>query len=326
MLMLVKSQKSKVKSRSSLLSLTIRGLLSLSVVVFALSSCNPEAKAVSGMKVQIEINPFVMSSGFIRVAFVPNKEAYYHVGIVPVEEAPDTTKSSSVKGFMSLMLDRAYADYLYWRSDLLYDGVSPVAEFPTHSLQYGQVTRNFTLLEPGKDYMVFAFAVDAQTNKPDGRLFTSYVSTSITSEYEDLYFEYRVRGYWDYIYPLFFSQMGMGEQIVNYVPWVGATADSVDLVTNGYDGPQAYFLDLFGGYQFFHDDSNIHFGIYAHNNNGLGDGSSYTLFEEGHTYYTGLSLMDGYLSKEALVIYKFHWKNEKIQLLFDKDDVLTTKW
>lgn len=294
--------------------------------VLVMTSCNPEAKATSGMKVEIEINPIVISSGFMQFSFIPNKEAYYHVGIVPIKEAPDTTNYRSIKGFMSLMLDRAYADYLYWRADLLSRGVSPVAEFPTHSLQYGTVERNFTLLEPNQSYLVFAFAVDAQTNKPDGRLFTCYINTEEKSAFEDIRFEYRVRGYWDYVYPTYFFQMGEGEQIVNYVPWVGATADSTYLRYYGYNSPEAYFTETFEEYKLYKEETYIHFGIYAHNNNGFGDGTSLTLFEKGHTYYTGISLMDGYLSKETLVIYKFRWEGEQTHFLFKNTDQLTTTW
>ena len=291
------------------------------------TACNPEAKAISGMKVEIDIRPIVISSGFMQFVFAPNKEAYYHVGIVPVEEAPDTTRSSSVMGFMSLMLDRAYADYLYWRADLLSQGVSPVAEFPTHSLQYGTVTYNFTMLQPDKEYLVYAFAVDAQTNKPDGRLFTCYMRTEAISMYEDINFEYRVRGYWDYVYPVYFFTRGEGNQIIDYVPWVGATADSLDLVKNGYSSPSEYFIGLFDDYVLNKAETRIHYGIYAHNNNGYGDGTSHTLFESGHTYYTAIALMDGYFSDEASVLYKFHWQDENTQFLFDKNQsLLLNQW
>lgn len=300
-------------------------IIALMALMALCASCNPDVKAVSGMKVVIDINPYIISSGFIKVSFVPNEDAYYHVGIVPVDEAPDTTSNASVKGFMSLMLDRTYADYLYWRAWLLSQGVSPVAEFPTHSLQYGTVEHNFTFLEPDKEYMVYAFAVDAKTNKPDGRLFTSYVSTTDMSCYEDIEFEYRVRGYWDYVYPTYFFMMGDGNQIVNYVPWVGATVDSLALREYGMS-PMRYFVDMFQEYVLYKEDDRIHFGIYAHNNNGIGDGTSSTLFEEGHTYYTGIALMDGYLSNKASVIYKFRWDGESTQLYFDSSDELKTMW
>lgn len=298
-------------------------LSSLLVLALAsLSSCNPEAKAVSGMDVEIKMSPIIVSSGFVQFTFETNKEAYYHIGIVPVEQAPDTSNSSSVRTFMALMLDKTYADYLYWRSYLLEQGTPYVAEFPTHSLQYGMVEHCFTLLDPGTDYMVYAFVVDAKTNKPDGRLFTYYLSTEMESVFEDaMQFEYRVRGYWDYVYPV--SNYG---EIMSWVPWVGATIDSVLLVENDYLSPLDFFVQTFIEYMQYQEEFRVHFGIYAHNNDGIGDGTSLTYFEEGHTYYTGVAMMDGYLSSTSSAIYKFRWEGEKTQLFFTNDDALDTDW
>ncbi|MBQ7531422.1 MAG: hypothetical protein IJT12_06910 [Paludibacteraceae bacterium] len=298
-------------------------LISLFILALtSLSSCNPEAKAVSGLDVEIKMSPVIVSSGFMQVTFEPNKEAYYHIGIIPAEQAPDTSNSYNVRTFMALMLDKAYADYLYWRSDLLEQGTPYVAEFPTHSLQYGKVEHCFTLLEPDKDYMIFAFVVDAKTNKPDGRLFTYYLSTEAESVFEDaMQFEYRVRGYWDYVYPV--SIYG---DIMSWVPWVGATIDSLMLVETDYLNPLDFFVQTFHEYMQYQENDRIHFGIYAHNNDGIGDGSSMTFFDEGHTYYTGVAMMDGYLSSSASAIYKFRWEGEKTQLFFTSQDILDTEW
>lgn len=300
--------------------------LAAAIVLLSLSSCNPEAKAVSGMNVKIELNPYIISSGFVKCKFNSDQESYYHIGIVSKDEAPDPNNPYSVKSFMTLQLDRAYAEYMDWRVLLLADGVQPIAEFPTHSLQYGAVEHNFTLLEPDKEYMIYAFVVNSHTNKPDGRLFTYDLSTSKTSLFENLQFEYRVRGDWDYIYPIMKSPSGEGEQLVDYVPWVGATVDSLSLIEYGYSSPAAYFEKDFSEYVLYKEDSRIHFGIYVHNNNGIGDGSSFTVFENGHTYYTGLSLMDGYLSKESLTIYKFQWEDENTQFYFTPVERLKTEW
>ena len=77
------------------------------------------------------------------------------------------------------------------------------------------------------------------------------------------------------------------------IPWVGETIDSLVLrneinpVTPGY-----YFIDRMNILR--EDDStNIFYGMYAHNNDGFGDGSSTTEFEEGHTYYTAMASFDG---------------------------------
>lgn len=297
--------------------------LIIAFALMSLASCNPEVKAVSGMKVKVTIQEEVVSSGFMSFHFESSEEAYYHVGIVPVEQAPDTSRSSSVRTFMALMLDKAYADYLYWRSDLLEQGTPYVAEFPTHSLQYGAVDYNFTLLTPDTEYMVFAFVVDAKTNKPDGRLFTHYVRTEPLSLYEEaIQFEYRVRGYWDYIYPV--SILG---DILSWVPWVGATVDSLELMTiEQLSCPAEYFVNEFTELFEYKEFDRIHFGIYAHENNGIGDGSSTTYFEEGHTYYTAIALMDGYLSATASAIYKFRWQGNDTQLYFTPDQTIGFDW
>lgn len=294
----------------------------LASAMMSLSSCNPEAKAVSGQKVKVTIEPQITSSGFMNVRFSTNTEAYYHIGILPVAEAPDLTNSTNAKSFMALMLDQAYADFLYWRSGLLMEGTPYVAEFASHSLQYGTVDHSFTLLTPDTDYLIYAFPVNVSANKPDGRLFLQRVSTSKTSAYEDMQFIYRVRGYWDYIYPT--SSSG---SVLADAPWGGATRDSLWLRELGeYASVHAYFSELFSAYQLFQANDLLHFGIYVHNNDGFGDGSSDTFFEEGHTYYTALALMDGYLSQKASAIYKFTWHGEQTQLLFDSSQRLTTDW
>ncbi len=296
------------------------------VVLSVFTACDPEVKAVSGMNVVIDINPVASSSGFIRCIFTPNKDAYYHIGIIPVSEAPDVTNNAAVRTFMSLMLDKTYADYIYWRYDLLVNGSPYVAGFPTHSLQYGETDKMFTLLKPGTDYMIYAFVVDAKTNKPDGRLFTYNMSTTEKSLCKDTKFEYRVKGMWDYIYPV----DGESGIVLTYVPWAGKTIDSLQMYDTGYYAgyvsPRAYFMSEFNDYMEYQENDRLHLGIYAHNNDGVGDGTSETLFEEGHTYYTAITVMDGYFEDNAMVIYKFRWEGEKTSLLFKHPQRLTTDW
>ena len=301
----------------------------LACAMIALVACNPEAKAVSGPKVEIRIEPIFISSGCMRISFTSSQEAYFYVGVIPAAEAPDTTQATSVRAFMNRKLDVAYADYLYWRYDILEQEVPYVAEFATHSLQYSKVDYTFPLLTPNTNYMIYAFVVDAKSNKPDGRLFVQFVSTEQKSMFADTRFEYRVRGYWDYIYPL--SANG---DIYSYAPWVGMTADSAELAqemqemsyVQPYSSAKDYFLDIFGTYKAYDVTSRILYGIYVHKNDGVGDGSSSTLFEHGHTYYTALALMDGYLDKETITIYKFHWDDETTSYFFRKEQNLSTDW
>lgn len=289
--------------------------------VMVMTACDPEAKAVSGQQVEITIEQQIVSSGFVSARFSTNKEAYYHIGILPDSVAPDLSTPANIRSFMSLTLDRAYADYLYWRYDLLLEGTPYVAEFASHALQYGTVEQSFTMLTPGTDYMIYAFPVDAKTNKPNGRLFVQHIGTAKTSVYEDMHFVYRVQGLWDYVYPTAAS----GEILYN-APWGGETIDSAALVEYGYASPAAYFAETFEAYQLFQANELVHFGIYVHNNDGEWDGRSATLFESGHTYYTSLALMDGYLSKKAAAIYKFRWENSNTQYTFNSSQSLVTEW
>ena len=296
--------------------------------VLSLSSCNPEAKAESGMDINITIEPYIVSSGFVQMAFNTNKEAYYHVGIVPVSEAPDTASRASIRAFMNLKLDEAYTQYIQWRHALLEEGVPYIAEFPTHSLQYGHNELNFNYLDRGTDYMVYAFVVDAKTNKPDGRLFTYFLTTMEETPFEVLDFEYRVRGEWDYVYPVYYYEWEAESysEIIDFVPWVGATIDSLQMHETTFSTVPDYFWHLFGSYVDNKMVDKIHFGIYAHDNNGYGDGTSNTIFEEGHTYYTAVALMDGYMTEKAFYIYKFHWEGQETQLYFKKEDAMLTDW
>ena len=298
----------------------------VSLALCMLTACNPEANAVSGDHVKIDIYTNVVSSGYMQVTFRPNADAYYHVGIVPIDQAPDTSSAISVKNFMQQQLDRTYADYLNWRPLLLEEGVSTIAEFATHSLQYGSDKYYFTFLVPDNEYMIYAYAVDAKTNKPDGKFASLFIRTERTSMFEDLQFEYRVRGYWDYVYPAYQLTDDAAPEVLTWVPWAGASVDSATLAESDYTNPKEYFMDLFDEYTLYKQNNYIHFGIDVRNNNYYTPGTSETIFEEGHTYYTGLSLMDGYLSDSTLYIYRFRWENEQTQLYLTAKDALTTEW
>ncbi|MDD5892439.1 MAG: hypothetical protein PUC72_07910, partial [Bacteroidales bacterium] len=134
-------------------------------------------------------------------------------------------------------------------------------------------------------------------------------------------FKYRINDTWDYVYPL--DETG---KINPNIPWVGETIDSLVLrneinpVTPGY-----YFIDRMNILR--EDDStNIFYGMYAHNNDGFGDGSSTTEFEEGHTYYTAMASFDGPIILEGeyknYAIYKFTWTKGMKRVFTKEDDTL----
>ena len=147
---------------ATLLSNMRRLLPLLLCAIFA--ACNPDVVAYTE-DVEITIDVEQVSAGFAQVRFSTNKEAYYLISIQPTQEGIDPHKIA--KTFMLLSLDSAYADYLYWRNKQLQQHIPFVADFSSHSLQYGDITHFFTLLQPKTEYWVYAFVVDPNTNKPD---------------------------------------------------------------------------------------------------------------------------------------------------------------
>jgi hypothetical protein len=198
-----------------------------------------------------------------------------------------------------------------------------VADFASYALQYGNTDHHFTLLKPSTTYWVYAFVVDPNSNKPVGTLFVKTITTTATSQVP-MWFEYRVEGQWDYVYP----KDTLGE-INSYTPWVGETIDSITLREQGWETPGDYFLSLFDEvYKGNYD--RILYGIYAHENDGEGDGTSRTQFEMGKTYYTGMSALDAPLiyplDKNTYDIYRFTWTGDSTKLYFTPADCTGGKW
>lgn len=274
------------------------------VLCAVLAACNPNAVAYTeGVEITIDVEQ--VSAGFAQVRFSTNKEAFYLISIQPTREDIDPQKIA--KTFMLLSLDSAYADYLYWRNKQLQQLIPFVADFPSHSLQYGNIKHFFTLLRPNTEYWVYAFVVDPITNKPAGKLFVETITTDSTSRIP-VQFEYRIDGYWDYIYP----KDSMGE-IISTIPWVGETIDSVSIREGGWNSPGEYFFERFK--HVYHEDyERILYGIYAHENNGVSDGTSATYFKEGTTYYTAMAALDAPLKfplpRNIYNIYRFTWIGE----------------
>jgi len=284
------------------------------------SACNPEVEAHT-KDVQVTIDVQQVSAGYISVEFSTNKKAFYLMGIHPIREGVDIKKVE--KQFMLLALDSAYVDYLYWRNKQLQQLTPVIADFASHSLQYGNANHYFTLLQPATDYWVYAFVVDPNTNKPAGKLYFQTVTTREES-LQPMFFEYRVEGRWDYVYP----KDSTGE-INSFTPWVGETIDSITLREQGWESPGAYFLsrfkDVYAGTY-----TRILYGIYAHENNGVGDGTSITNFEFGKTYYSGMASLDAPLAypldTNAYDIYRFTWMGDSTDLYFTPADCIGGAW
>ena len=287
-----------------------------------LLGCKPEKVVYYTEDVTVDIQVKQVSAGYVNVEFSTDEKAFYLTGIHQVREDIDDIHKVA-KQFMLLALDSAYVDYLFWRNQQLQDMAPFVADFASYALQYGNTNRYFTLLRPSTTYWVYAFVVDPYSNKPSGTLFLETITTTATSQVP-MFFEYRVEGQWDYVYP----KDSKGE-INSYTPWVGETIDSITLREQGWETPGDYFLSLFdevynGNYD------RILYGIYAHENNGLGDGTSRTDFEMGKTYYTGMAALDAPmiypLDKNVYDIYRFTWMGDSTKLYFTPVNSMGGEW
>ncbi len=292
----------------------------IGVCLISFAACNPEVAAYTeGVEIMIDIEQ--VSAGFAQVSFSTNKEAFYLISIQPTQEGVDPQQIA--KTFMLLSLDSAYVDYLYWRNKQLQQYIPFVADFSSHSLQYGDITHFFTLLQPKTEYWVYAFVVDPNTNKPAGKLFVETITTDSISTIP-LQFEYRVDGYWDYIYPV--DSTG---KVVSTIPWVCETIDSISIREGGWRVPGEYFFSRFKNV-YYEDYERILYGIYAHENDGVGDGTSATHFQEGVTYYTGMAALDAPLAfplpRNIYNIYRFTWQGDTTNFYLTPAQSLDGSW
>lgn len=290
----------------------------LSALLFAaaasaiLLSCSTEA--THDGNVDIEINIKQMSAGFAEVEFQPGGSAWY-CAVMP-QARPNYDPLRARKQFMNYVLDALYKDYINWRFNLLVSQVPHIADFTSHSLQYGTTDKFFTDLTPDTDYWLLAFPVNPKTNTPEGKLFLNKVHTPSKSIL-DVHFSYRVYDDWDYIYP-----MDKNNTVVSNFPYVAFTMDSLQLRKDGYAKAADYFLEKYESVR-ENNNANVFYGTYAHWNNGEGDGTSETIFKKDHIYYTGIFVFDGPIS--SYQIYKFRWETD-LDLLFYPEDELEEDW
>lgn len=303
---------------ATLLSNMRRLLPLLLCAIFA--ACNPDVVAYTE-DVEITIDVEQVSAGFAQVRFSTNKEAFYLISIQPTQEGINPQEIA--KTFMLLSIDSAYADYLYWRNKQLQQHIPFVADFSSHSLQYGDIKHFFTLLQPSTEYWVYAFVVDPNTNKPAGKLFLETITTDSVSRIP-VQFEYRIDGCWDYIYPV-----DSAGEILSTIPWVGETMDSVSIREGGWRVPGEYFFDRFKNV-YYEEYDRILYGIYAHENNGVGDGTSVTNFEVGKTYYTAMAALDAPLvfplPRSIYNVYRFTWMGDSTSLYFTPAESMDGEW
>ena len=293
----VKGERLKVKG--------IFWFLSVFIFQFSFSSCNPDAHwEASNVEIFMDIR--TVSAGFIECQFSTNKDAYYLIAVEEVQE--DYDPMAHQKQFMMLALDSANKEYIIWRNRLLREGEFNIAPFASHVLQYGTVEHFFTGLIPGQDYWVYAFVVNPEKLTPAGKLYITRVTTKMES-IVDVHFDYRVNGYWDYVYPL-----DKNNDIYARFPYVATTRDSLEIAAQEVS-PEIYFsswlLDLLTD----NLKANLLYGVKAVNNDGI---NSHLKFEAGHTYFTAIAGYDGAWGDN--VIYKFHWEGEQTSYYFTNED------
>lgn len=286
-------------------------LIATAIIV---SSCDTHAAYnTEGVVIDMEISQ--LRSGFCEVEFTPSSDAWYYVDVKPVSY--DIDPQDYKAEFMSLALDGAYMRYITWRHGQLMQLTPYVADFASHSLKYRNTCYYFYYLEPDTDYWLFSFVVAPKTNEPRGDLFCQTIHTRTKSDI-DVTLLYKVSGSWDYGYPL----DGNGS-LTTDIPWTGITYDSADIADEMASMTPDEFFGQCCADLVKNRNANIFRGIYAHNNDGIGDGTTTTLYQEGHTYYTCMAVMDGEFSQR--VIYKFTWTKD-IELTFMPSDSLSNEW
>lgn len=299
-------------------------VLCLFSFVLCLFSCDPRAKWETE-EVEIQMNITTVSAGYVECSFSTNKDAYYLVAIEPVR--PDYDPMAHQKQFMTLALDSANAEYIQWRYDLLSKGEFSIAPFASHSLQYGSIDHFFTGLTLGTEYWIYAFVVNPETMKPAGKLYLEKVETTYSS-IVPIRFEYRVKGDWDYAYPI----DSVTGHINSHFPYVAITMDSLeirellrevhetkDTSTLYYYANTAQEFFVFWLYEQFRNPGNalVRYGVSVVENDGI---SSRLFFLEDHTYYTFIGGYD-FSFAEQMALYKFRWHYDYTHYFTNKENI-----
>lgn len=148
----------------------------LLTILLVLVSCNTQQKYITeSTDIQLSVQEKLVTASKLTVDLkLGNDKAYYFCGILPADQY---TVSKNNLRFMQLCLDYLYKDYIEWRFQKLVDNEEYIASFAGHYLLYGNNTKSFTQLEAGRDYLIFAFCVNPETNEPMGEMKYVYAST-----------------------------------------------------------------------------------------------------------------------------------------------------
>ncbi|MBO4465101.1 MAG: hypothetical protein J5748_00285 [Bacteroidales bacterium] len=265
-------------------------VLVFAALLFLLAGCKTESKYhLLGVKFEIEVAS--VTKGYIHTYFYPSTVAYYVTGCMPVNDNYDPINKS--QQFMTLMVDSLYIDYLDWRYDYLRNQEDYIADFASHSLQYGDSEKYFQNLQPDTDYWVYAFVVDPGTKEPFDKLWLTTVRTDSLSTCR-AYFDTRVQGSYFYMYP----REGEEGAILGNVPYTGGIVDALDLV-------EAFPLPLdFVGKLDKYSERAYNLAV----DYGILDDITYTdvkqinyagRFKNGHTYYIIIGELQGGIYNRA---------------------------
>ena len=264
--------------------------LVLAAVLVLLAGCKTESKYhLLGVKFEIEVA--TVTKGYIHTYFYPSTVAYYVTGCMPVNDKYDPINKS--QQFMTLMVDSLYIDYLDWRYDYLKNQEDYIADFASHSLQYGDSERYFQNLQPDTDYWVYAFVVDPGSKEPFDQLWLTTVRTG-SEEVCRAWFDTRVQGSYFYLYP---REKEDGEIIEN-VPYTGGIVDALDLV-EAFPLP----LDFEGKLDKYSEQAYnlaVEYGILSKiTYTGVKQINYAGRFKAGHTYYIIIGELQGGIVNRA---------------------------
>lgn len=194
----------------------------ITALLLLLAGCTTQSKYhLIGVKFDIQVAE--VTRGYIHTYFYPSTTAYYVTGCMPINDDYDPVNKADQ--FMTLMVDSLYIDYLDWRYEYLRDQEDYIADFASHSLQYGDSEKYFQNLEPDSDYWVYAFVVDPSTKEPFDELWLQTVHTDSISTCR-AWFDTRVQGSYFYMYP----RSEEGGEIIEDIPYTGGIIDAIDLL------------------------------------------------------------------------------------------------
>lgn len=172
---------------------------------------------------ELDIELLDITPGYIYARFYSTEVTYYVTGCMKVNDQYDPV--GKPRQFMTLMVDSLYQDYLRWRYDYLKDQEDYIADFASHSLQYGESEKYFQNLEPCTNYWIYAFVVDPDKKEPSTDVIWMETVTTDSLAIHRAYFDTRIQGTYFYMYP----RSEENGPILEDVPYTGVVVDSASV-------------------------------------------------------------------------------------------------